>query len=262
MDKALLKAINYRRDLLLKWQPKFEEKLKSLPEGRLKIRHVGKQTYYFHVDNNSKEKPISRNNKELIKALCQKDYLEKVVKAIKKELAALKKIEKLCDKLIAEELYGKLNDDRKLLTKPIVPTDDQYKERWLSQPYRKKPISDDVPYFKTMNGELVRSKSEMIIADRLYLNNIPYKYECPALVGDEIIHPDFTILRMSDRKILYYEHCGRMDDPDYAEDMVSRANEYSLAGIIQGDRLFYTFETSKTPLNVSVLDNLINCCFK
>ena len=89
------------------------------------------------------------------------------------------------------------------------------------------------------------------------------KYECPLMVGDnEIIHPDFTILRISDRKIIYYEHCGRMDDPGYAEDMVERSVKYSLSGILQGDRLFYTFETSATPLDVRVLDEMIRRNFK
>ena len=102
----------------------------------------------------------------------------------------------------------------------------------------------------------------MIIADRLYLNGIPYKYECPIKVGDEIIHPDFTILRISDRKILYLEHCGMLDDPKYADDLVRRASLYALEGIVMGDRLFYTFESSKTPLDVRVMEALINNQFR
>ena len=82
------------------------------------------------------------------------------------------------------------------------------------------------------------------------------------MIGDKIIHPDFTILRISDRKILYHEHCGRMDDPDYAEEMVKRINEYNREGIILGDRLFLSFETSDTPLDSRVIDNLINKHFR
>lgn len=126
----------------------------------------------------------------------------------------------------------------------------------------KKPISDDIPVYTTMRGERVRSKSEIIIADRLFANGIPYKYECPLKVGNEIIHPDFTILRMSDRKILYHEHCGMADDSGYAEDMVKRINDYSEEGIIQGDSLFLSFETSKQPLDVRVIDRLINSHFR
>ena len=116
--------------------------------------------------------------------------------------------------------------------------------------------------FYTLNGEHVRSKSEVIIADRLYAKGIPYKYECPLQIGNRIIHPDFTILRLSDRKIIYHEHCGMMDDPNYAKDMVNRINLYSTADIYLGDRLFFTLETSETPLDIRHLDELIEKHFR
>ena len=84
----------------------------------------------------------------------------------------------------------------------------------------------------------------------------------PLKVGNKIIHPDFTILRMSDRKILYYEHCGKMDDADYKENMVERANDYSEAGIVLGDRLFYTFESDMTPLDIRTLDRITETHFR
>ena len=126
-------------------------------------------------------------------------------------------------------------------------------------PYVKKPI---VNGFRTLKGDIVRSKSELIIADRLWLNGIPYKYECPIMINGQIIHPDFTILRRSDNKILYLEHCGMVDKPEYAESMVNRINDYNKEGITLGDRLFLSMETSATPLDVTAIDNLINTCFK
>ena len=113
-----------------------------------------------------------------------------------------------------------------------------------------------------MRGERMRSKSEVIIAERLYANGIPYRYECPLKAGKRIIHPDFSILRLSDRKVIYHEHCGRMDNPVYVEDMVQRINDYNSEGILQGDRLFFSFETSDKPLDTRVIDNLINTCFR
>ena len=66
-----------------------------------------------------------------------------------------------------------------------------------------------------------------------------------------------SIWRVSDRKILYHEHCGKMDDPKYIEDMLTRGKDYSLEDILLGDRLFYTFESDTTPLDVAMLDMLI-----
>ena len=72
----------------------------------------------------------------------------------------------------------------------------------------------------------------------------------------------FSILRMSDMKVVYHEHCGKMDDPEYTEDMVSRVNNYNQAGIMQGDKLTFSFETTAVPLDVRVIDRLINEYFK
>ena len=174
----------------------------------------------------------------------------------------MNRIKKMYPEILAEDIYEHLKEERKHLVRPIVLTDEEFVKRWQEAEYDLNPISNDIPFYQTLKGERVRSKSEMIIADRLLAKGIPYKYECPLKVGKKIIHPDFTILRVSDRKIVYYEHCGKTDDPEYAEDMVSRVNDYNSAGIILGDSLFMTFETSKTPLDVRVLDNMIRTNFK
>ena len=53
-----------------------------------------------------------------------------------------------------------------------------------------------------------------------------------------------------------------MGDQQYADDMVDRINKYEAAGIHQGDRLFLTYETANRPLDVRVLDIMINDLFK
>lgn len=258
--------IDRRIEVLTKHINKLDSKIKSLPKGSVYIKRVGKRTYYYLFERGSKER-ILRNSEETLKEkILQRKYLESVADSLRKELKVLRKTAKEYPKVIVEEVYEQLPEEFKKHVTPIVPTDSMYASRWMERPYTHKQISDDVPFFKTMNGERVRSKSEVIIADRLSLNSVPYKYECPLVlqIDDELItiHPDFTLLRMSDRKVLYFEHCGMMDNEEYADELVKRINQYSRAGIILGDRLFLMFETSKTPLDVRVLDNLINSRFK
>ena len=61
---------------------------------------------------------------------------------------------------------------------------------------------------------------------------------------------------------MYWEHNGKMGDPDYVEKMVNRINLYNQAEIFQGDNLFLTFESEKTPFDIKTLDNIINRFFK
>ena len=114
-----------------------------------------------------------------------------------------------------------------------------------------------VMMFKTNKGEYVRSKSELIIADRLSGLGIPYRYEAELILGDTVIHPDFTILDIKHRREVYFEHFGMMDNPKYATSAVQRINLYNRNNIVLGDRLFFTVETDSVPLDTEIVDNTL-----
>ena len=262
MSKTFKEEVKARYSLINDIIKQIEKKLKSFPEGGLSVKHRMNSTYYYRTGTENDDRLLTSADKQLISDLVQKNYLQKVLKASKEEADALKKLQKRYPELVAEEIYDHLSTDRKKLAKRIGLADDQYVRKWENKTYDPKPFKDGYPVYLTMKGERVRSKSEVIIADRLYANGIPYKYECPLIIGNEVIHPDFSILRVSDRKVVYLEHCGKADDPEYQEDMVPRINKYILAGIYEGEKLFLTFEADGTPLDVRVLDAMINRHFK
>ena len=262
MNESLRETINRRFNLITRVFEQTDKALRNYPDGRIKIERRGTHVYYYLSQKGNEVRLIKKSETELLSKLLQKCYLEKIADASKNEMDSLEKMLKHYPKVVVEDVYEQLPDERKTHVKPIIPTDEQLVSRWLAEPYKKKPISEDVPIFETKRGERVRSKSEMIIANMLYDYGIPYKYECPINVGGEIIHPDFTILRLSDRKIIYYEHCGRMGDPGYVEDMIDRSRKYTFAGIYQGDKLFYTFESAKQPLDVRVVSEMIEKNFR
>ena len=78
-----------------------------------------------------------------------------------------------------------------------------------------------IPLLFSENGERVRSKSEVIIADILKNNGIPYRYEYPVLINRNI-HPDFCCLNVRTRKEYFWEHFGKMDDIEYARQKLER----------------------------------------
>ena len=261
-------AINIKRDLDVRYElisksiEDIEKKLKSLPEGRINVKIRRGKSYYYLGGVGTCEKYLGAQDQEIVKQLVQKNYLKAVLKMNVKEAAAIEKMMMLYPDIVAEDVYDHLPEGLKKYAAPINICDDAYAKKWMETPYRKKPFKKDAPEFYTLKGERVRSKSEVIIADRLRENGIPYRYECPLKVGNKIIHPDFTILRMSDRKILYHEHCGKMGDRQYVDDMLTRAKDYNQAGIIMGDRLFYTFESEMIPLDVTALDNIIRLHYR
>lgn len=86
---------------------------------------------------------------------------------------------------------------------------------------------------KTARGEIVRSKSEVIIADKLFAKNIDYFYEQKLIGDDQVIkYPDFTI-ESSETGITYiWEHCGMLKNPDYKRKWENKLEWYKSQQII------------------------------
>ena len=68
---------------------------------------------------------------------------------------------------------------------------------------------------RTMRGEMVRSKSEVIIADQLANNDIEYHYERPLTIDGVTKYPDFTIEDMESGLTVFWEHSGMLHVPSY-----------------------------------------------
>lgn len=94
----------------------------------------------------------------------------------------------------------------------------------------------DVPYpenliHQTKNGDRVRSKSEVIIADTLQELGISYEYEeklSPG-AGDDYRWPDFTVYHEGDA--YYWEHLGLLHVPDYREKWERKQEWYEQHGL-------------------------------
>ena len=130
-------------------------------------------------------------------------------------------------------------------------------EEWEKQEYKGKEFREDTPLILSERGERVRSKSEKILADFFYRNQIPYKYECPLYLKNfGTVYPDFTFLSAKTGQEIYWEHDGRMDDPVYAQNAVRKIQAYEENGIYPGERLILTFETGKIVLDTRTIERL------
>ena len=144
---------------------------------------------------------------------------------------------------------------------------------------------DDYHKYKTMRGDFVGSKSEVMIADRLYARGIPYHYEIaftPEVVSDksrpvydeigfvigyeafgfspeaeDTLHPDFYVLNKRTRKAIFWEHLGKMDDSEYCRKNFNRFMRILDAGYVIGEDLIVTHEDSRHPLLPQDIDLII-----
>ena len=85
---------------------------------------------------------------------------------------------------------------------------------------------------RTERGDLVRSKSELVIADKLHARGIDYAYEQPlVLPNGRTRYPDFTIADHARGVTFYWEHLGMLDDPGYRARWEGKRAEYLECGI-------------------------------
>lgn len=78
---------------------------------------------------------------------------------------------------------------------------------------------------EALSGDMLRSKSEVIIANMLHERGIPFRYEQPLFAGDGTIRlPDFTLTWAG--KTYFWEHLGRLDLTDYADEWKTKRAWY------------------------------------
>lgn len=249
-----------RLEKLQKLQQSIEKELKRAPEGKLRIsnKKSGPQYYCRYEKKDKTGKYIPRKDTAAAQKLAQKDYNLSTLKTVKAEIQAVKRFLSAYPDVAAEEIYMHMTEQRKELINPLELTDEVFAERWLNEEFEHKVAVDSDLGFSTDHGEIVRSKSEWIIANLLEKYGVPYRYECKLLLmGYGTIHPDFTVLNVRERRVKYWEHEGMMDDLEYAEKAIRRDRAYIRNGYMPGDTLILTSETSKQPLNTDIVKCMI-----
>ena len=98
----------------------------------------------------------------------------------------------------------------------------------------------------------VRSKSELIIAEKLDALEIPYRYDALIYYKNLVFSPDFTIYLNGILK--YWEHCGMMSDPKYREYNTWKLGIYDEMGIVPWDNLIITYVAVDGAVNSAAID--------
>ena len=91
---------------------------------------------------------------------------------------------------------------------------------------------EDYLIHRTARGEMVRSKSEVIIADHLASKDVEYDYEQPLTIEGITKYPDFTIEDMESGLTFYWEHCGMLHVLSYRRRWEEKLGWYRAHGIL------------------------------
>lgn len=172
-------------------------------------------------------------------------------------------VPKQCRLLSREMLYTALTRSRKHLAL-LVEGDDASSLFDLSRPERSvtarrntnlfegvlRASTDEVPYAEHLlhradKGHMVRSKSELVIANMLHQLGVRYEYErfCEGTAEPGRLRPDFSFAT-PDGEVLLWEHLGTAERGSYRGDWEWKRAWYEKNGFMIGQTLFVSEETA------------------
>ena len=238
---------------------KSQNELSTLPNGSLVHEIRNKADWYFHVqrmpDGTRKRKLIEKDS-GTVKGLLRKYYLQK-------EISALGKNEKLLEKTL--ESYTAFTPDGILEQMPerfkkfpreyFFPQPEE--NDWAGQPYEQSSYMPERKIHTTSRGLLVRSKSELAIAETLYKYEVPFRYEQLLEIGAYKLAPDFMPRNKRTGEQFYWEHCGMPENKEYMKHHKWKMNLYESVGIVPWKNLIVSYDGADGTLNIAEIESVI-----
>lgn len=233
-----------------------QAQLKTFPIGDFFANKNGNRYKWFHIIDGNK-KYLKKKDHSLAEQLAIKKYLSLQLDDYLHEKAAIDFYLRHHAPAKAEQLLTQNSEYQRLLS-PYFKTLSEELEEWSNSTFIQCPNYPEKKIHLAPSGNMVRSKSEVLIDMILYTNHIPFRYECELQLDNITIYPDFTIRNPRTGKTIYWEHFGQMDNSDYARKTAKKLSTYISNNIIPGIDLITTFETKEHPLTINTLDNILS----
>jgi len=192
----------------------------------------------------------------MISSLARKEYLRAERDVLRSNIELLRKIEQRYIELTEDNIFEQVKKAYKNLPKEYFLDGYYGMKDWGDGDYEQSDYRPENKIHVTSRGLKVRSKSELIICENLYANNVEFRYEQILKIGDRTFAPDFTIKR-KDGKIIYWEHCGLVENEGYMASHRNKIRTYEGAGIVPWDNLIVTYDNPDGTLNIRIIDSEI-----
>jgi len=145
----------------------YEKKIEKSPEGRLNCKRIHGKLQYFCVKDDGTRQRIQSDDKKLIIELRTKGFFERAIRILNHNL----KLEK---RLLSGFRTFTFSAAEILLPHAYS---EKHLQEWLNTHYSVNTSYPEHKIYQTSFGLMVRSKSEVLIAELLHAFNIPFHYD-------------------------------------------------------------------------------------
>ncbi|MBR5229726.1 MAG: hypothetical protein IKW01_02625 [Firmicutes bacterium] len=254
----------------LKW---IKKEIRRLPPGRLKYGNNRKAVY---VNGIQSQPPTS----DMARKIARRNLLEAKRRTIEENLR--------CQEILLKK-YNSYRDDHVLeKMRPVYQhvIELEWEENARRRQAARAAAQEDWGrgnfhtenlIHKNLNGEIFRSKSEIIVDNIYYTLKIPYSYEeriywphnAPPQAWDikeslqiaDYYVPDYTCV-MPDGTKKHHEHLGMMDKDSYMEHWMKKMILYYWAGVIPGKNLIITADDCRGGIDQQAIMKLLEHEFR
>lgn len=262
----MINEVRKRHGVLKDVLRRIERDLEKLPSGSVRASAHGNGYQYYIRSSISKINGDYVKKKDIKNAarIVRHEYLLKCRNSIIREIGVIDNYFEANDFVKFEDVYSHMPLGKQLLITPIIESEEEFLNRYMSLQYEQPPFNPDDPEYYSDKNERMRSKSEMLIANKLIKAGIPYRYEMPLELditntwGEKVtVHPDFTVIDYKNRKLIYWEHLGMLGDESYVNNSIRKIRGYEKSGIHLGESLIITCESLQTPLDIKLINQKI-----
>lgn len=234
-----------------------ESQINTLPKGNLICARNGNRFKWYQSINHSPTY-LPKKERRLAEQLAEKKYLSLLLEDLLIEASAIDSYLHIHNSHTYNEAHRLLDmpEYKTLLSSTFQLPSEEF-AAWMTSPYEQNPNHPEQLAHHTLSGHFVRSKSEVLIDMALYMNHIPFRYECALTLGNVTLYPDFTIKHPQTGVIYYWEHFGLMDEPAYSKNTYSKLQLYTSHNIIPSIQLITTYETKNHPLSSETIDHIV-----
>ena len=256
-----------RRDYLTQQIDDIDKKLRSMPEGTLVCSKNGSHYKWFcrtgsrAGGSNGTRIYIPRSEISQARILAQKAQLSGRREDMSHECASL-------EHFLHHYPADIHRREKKVLQNPgileLIGEETSIRDDliiWQNSNYIRLTDHPETLTVSIPGGQMVRSKSEAMIAAALMENGIPFHYEEALVLSGMTIYPDFTIRHPNSGKLYFWEHFGLMDNKNYRNAVFLKLDRFAENGILPGDTLIITFENAEHPMNINYVNTMIDYFF-
>ena len=236
----------------------YRKMLPNLPKGKLQTITSKGKTYYM-TSEGGKRKYIGKAEEKTVRQLKLRRFLEESIRDIDSNMKHITRLLNHFRPVNPDAVIERLPKSYKSDFFPDIPGFDFARaDDWGISGYHKSRNHPEQLKHTTLKGDKVRSKSELNIANMLYIKGIPYHYEELVRLRDCTVAADFKIAVRSENRFVLLEHIGMLGNEDYEKMFILKFMDYVKSGYVPWRDVFFTFDEGDGNLDTLFLSKLMD----